>query len=335
MKKLCLVLLIAWAAFGCSSQANDTSALRQVQSIQLPEVEGRIDHMAVDLEGGRLFVAALENNTLEVIDLKAGKRIDGIEGLKEPQGVAYVPDTDKLIVSNGEGASVDIYDGRSLELVNEVELGEDPDNVRYDPASERAYVGYGTGEGSALGIIDIETGAKVADVKLSGHPESFQLESDGKRIFVNVPTPDQVEVVDREKGAVIATWPIRDASENFPMALNEANHRLFVGTRNPARLLVLDTETGNTIASLDSSGDTDDIFYDATAKRIYVSGGEGAISVFEQKDPDTYSPIGKVDTAEGARTSLFVPESSTLYLAVPHRGDQQADVRAFEAKSEK
>jgi hypothetical protein len=182
-----------------------------------------------------------------------------------------------------------------------------------------------------LGIIDIETGAKIADVKLSGHPESFQLEGDGKRIFVNVPTSDQVQVVDREKGAVIAAWPITDARENFPMALDEANHRLFVGTRNPARLLVLDTETGNTIASLDSSGDTDDIFYDAAAKRIYVSGGEGAISVFEQKDPDTYSPIGKVDTAEGARTSLFVPESSTLYLAVPHRGDQQAEVRAFEA----
>ena len=337
MRKLCLVLLIACLTFGCSSQTNDTSqtgdtsALRQVQSIELPGIEGRIDHMAVDLEGKRLFVAALGNNTLEAIDLKAGKRIDGIKGLEEPQGVAYVPETDKLIVSNGEGASVNIYNGRSLELVNEVDLGEDPDNVRYDPDSGRAYVGYGTGEGSALGVIDIEAGAKVADVKLSGHPESFQLEGDGKRIFVNVPTSGQVEVVDREKGAVTTTWPIKDAKENFPMALDETNHRLFVGTRSPARLLVLDTETGDTIASLDSSGDTDDIFYDATTRRIYVSGGEGAISVFEQKDPDTYIPVGKVDTVEGARTSLFVPESSTLYLAVPHRGDQQAEVRAFEA----
>jgi DNA-binding beta-propeller fold protein YncE len=133
---------------------------------------------------------------------------------------------------------------------------------------------------------------------------------------------------------VVDTWPLSDATENFPMALDETNHRLFVGTRSPAKLLVLDTETGTQVTSLDSSGDTDDIFYDSENKRIYVSGGEGAISVFEQTDPDTYSLIGKVDTAEGARTSLFVPDSGTLYLAVPHRGAQQAEVRAFQTKSD-
>jgi DNA-binding beta-propeller fold protein YncE len=241
-----------------------------------------------------------------------------------------VPEYDKLLVSNGEGASLDVYDGQSLKLIDKIDLGEDPDNVRYDPAAKLAYVGYGTGDGSALGVVDIDKGTKVADIGLSGHPESFQLESSGKRIFANVPASGQITVADRESDSVVATWPMEDAAENFPMALDEADHRLFVGTRRPAKLLVLDTETGEMVASLDSSGDADDIFYDARTKRIYVSGGEGAISVFEQVSPDDYRLAGKVDTAEGARTSLFVAESGTLYVAVPRRGGQQAEVRAFQ-----
>jgi hypothetical protein len=158
------------------------------------------------------------------------------------------------------------------------------------------------------------------------------LESEGKRIFVNVPTAGHVAVVDREEDFVVKTWPLKDAAENFPMALDEANHRLFVGTRDPAKLLVLNTETGESVTDLDASGDADDIFYDATNKRVYVSGGEGAISVFEQVDPDTYRLAGKVDTAKGARTSLFVPESGTLYVAVPHNGSQQAEIRIFQTE---
>jgi YVTN family beta-propeller protein len=346
MKKLSLVLLIAVAAIGCAlqpnntsqpgetSQAGDASVLEQEQAIQLPNVAGRIDHMALDSQGGRLFVAALGNNTLEVIDLKAGTVTDEIQGLKEPQGVAYVPEDNKLLVTNGQGDSLDIYDAQSLKLLNQVGLGDDTDNVRYDAASGYAYVGYGTGNESALGVVDISKGTKVADIKLSGHPESFQLEESGQRIFVNVPTASHIAVIDRDKGNVVETWPLNDATENFPMALDETNHRLFVGTRSPAKLLILDTETGKQVTSLDSSGDADDIFYDSENKRVYVSGGEGAISIFEQTDPDTYSLIGKTDTAEGARTSLYVPDSGTLYLAVPHRGTQQAEVRAFQTKSD-
>ena len=242
MKNLSLVLLIAAAAFGCSSQTTstpqtsetsqvgDTSVLGQEPSIQLPNVEGRIDHMAIDSQGGRLFVAALGNNTLEVIDLKAGNVAGEIKDLKEPQGVAYIPEGNKLLITNGEGDSLDIYDAQSLTLLNQVVLGDDTDNVRYDATTGYAYVGYGTGNGSALGVVDVSKGAKVADIKLSGHPESFQLEENGQRIFVNVPTASHIAVVDREKGSVVETWPLSDAAENFPMALDEASHRLFVGT---------------------------------------------------------------------------------------------------------
>ena len=157
--------------------------LRQIQSIPLPGVEGRIDHMAIDSQGGRLFVAALGNNTVEVIDLTAGKVTDEIKDLKEPQGVAYVPEGNKLLVTNGQGNTLDIYDAQSLRLLNQVTLGEDTDNVRYDASSGYAYVGYGTGNDSALGVVDVNKGTKVADIKLSGHPESFQLEESSRRIF--------------------------------------------------------------------------------------------------------------------------------------------------------
>ena len=328
---LVLAVLVSCASFGCGTPVHKTSALRPVQNIRLPGVEGRIDHLAVDLADQRLFVAALENNTLEVLDLKTGKRIDEIEGLQEPQGVAYVPASHELIVTNGGGEIADIYDARSLERLLQVNLGPDPDNVRYDPITERAYVGYGEGSGAALAVLDLKTDTKVADIKLSGHPESFQLEKNGDRIFVNVPDSGVVEVVDRREGTVVATWPIRGASENFPMALDEADHRLFVGTRSPPKLLVLDTESSKTLASLDAPGDADDIFYDAKAKRIYISGGDGAIGVFDQKDADHYKPLGEVSTAEGARTSLFVPGTRRLYLAVPDYGTQLAHVRAYEA----
>ena len=326
-------LLVACVLLGCGAQTQKTSALRKVLMIPLPGVQGRIDHLAVDLADGRLFVAALENGTLEVVDLRSGKQVDQVGGLQEPQGVAYVPTTHRLIVSEGGRGFADFYDARSLRREDEIPLGPDPDNVRYDPATDRAYVGYGGGAESALGVIDLKADTQVADIKLSGHPESFQLEKNGERIFVNVPGSRVVEVVDRNKGSVEATWPIKGATENFPMALDEADHRLFVGAWSPPRLLVLDTGTGKAVGNLGSVGDADDIFYDAKAKRIYVSGGAGAVRVFAQKDANHYETLGEVSTAEGARTLLFVAESRRLYIAVPNYSGQQAAIRVYEAEA--
>jgi YVTN family beta-propeller protein len=333
--KSLLSLLLLCLAFGCAAQKHETSALHQAGKIQLPGVEGRIDHLAIDTKDRRLFVAALENNTIEVIDLRTNKRVGEIQGLQEPQGVVYVPETGRLIVTNGGGTSVGIYDGRTLRHIDEINLGEDPDNVRFDAAAGRAYVGYGNGADSALGVIDPKTDKKVVSIQLSGHPESFQLEKNGDRIFVNIPTSGAVAVVNRKKGAVIATWPIPGAADNFPMALDNSDHRLFVGTRSPTRLLVLDTETGKTVASLDSVGDADDIFYDGKTRRLYVSGGDGAVEVFQQKSPNDYKPIGEATTAEGARTSLFEPASHMLYVAVPNYEVRRAQVRVFDVGSGK
>jgi DNA-binding beta-propeller fold protein YncE len=319
--------LIWLAALAVRTEAGELVPLKLVQTIPLPNVEGRIDHMAVDVKGQRLFIAALGNNTVEVLDLSVGKRIRSITGLKEPQGIGFIPEFNKIFVANAKSGACDIFDGASFKLVKSVKFSDDADNIRYDAAAHRIYVGYGSG---ALGVLDAATADRVGDIKLDGHPESFQLEKSGRRIFVNIPTSGKVAVVDREKRAVIAAWPVAEAKANFPMALDEEHHRLFVGARQPAKLIVFDTESGRPVANLDIPGDADDIFYDATRRRIYISGGEGVIGILRQDDADHYTMLGKVPTAAGARTSLFVAEPNRLYLAVPHRGKQAAEIRIYE-----
>ncbi|PWB42987.1 MAG: hypothetical protein C3F12_13895 [Candidatus Methylomirabilota bacterium] len=324
---LAAVLVVAVAAPTLAARAQGPAPLRLIQTIPLPDVNGRIDHLAVDLKGRRLFVAALGNNTLEVVDLHAGRRLRSVTGLREPQGVLYLPGRNRLFVTSARDGTVEVFTGDSVNLEKRIKLGDDADNIRYDPAAKHLYVGYGRGR---LAMIEAATGKRPADIPLAGHPESFQLEAAGPRIFVNVPTANHIAVVDREKGTVVATWPLTTTQANFPMALDEPHHRLFVGCRRPATLLVFDTESGKTVARLDSTADADDIFYDAARGRIYLSGGEGFIEVFEQADADHYRRVTTIPTAPGARTSLFVSELHRLYLAVPRRGGREAEIRVYD-----
>jgi DNA-binding beta-propeller fold protein YncE len=320
MRLLTILLLFAASAWGQASRP-----LRLEKTIELPDVQGRIDHMSVDVKGGRLFVSALGNNTVEVIDGKAGKRVKTIGGLPEPQGVLYVPAIDRLYVANAKDGSVRIFDGSSYAPIKTIDYGDDADNLRYDPDHKRIYVGYGSG---ALAEID-EEGNKVGEIKLDAHPESFQLEKDSPRIYVNLPKSRKVVVLDREKRAIIASWPVGIALANYPMALDQADHRLFVITRLPARLLVFDTTTGKIVQRLPAVGDCDDVFYDQTAKRIYASGGEGAISVFEQQVADHYKESVRITTVKGARTSFFSSELDRLFLAVRRQGTQSAAIQVY------
>jgi DNA-binding beta-propeller fold protein YncE len=322
----CSIVCKQLAALLVATAAASAAPLELETTIPLPGVNGRIDHLAADAGGQRLFVAALGNNTVEVIDLKAAKRVRSLAGFHEPQGLAWLPEFNRLVAANGGGGKCDILDGSTFEPVKNVNFGDDADNVRYDAKAKRVYVGYGKG---GLGIISAGDGSKAGEIKLAGHPESFQLEKNGSRIFVNVPGTQQVAVVDREKNSVVATWPLKEARANFPMALDEANARLFIGCRAPAKLVVLDSKTGRVVATAGIDGDTDDLFYDAKRKQIYVVCGAGVIDVFRQESADAYSALGKVQTAAGARTGLFVPDLDWLFVAVPHRGGQGAEVRVF------
>jgi YVTN family beta-propeller protein len=318
----CVAMNAAAAAAG-----DGEPLMEQVQSIALDGVEGRFDHFAVDPDGKRLYVAALGNNSLEVIDLAAGTRVKGVAGLDKPTGVRVLPDSGNVVVASGDDAKVRVYDP-GLKLLGTVNGLDDADNVRLDAEGKLAYVGYGEG---AIAVIDARAPKKLAAIKLEAHPESFQLEADGSRIFVNVPGARHVAVIDREKKAVVARWRLRETESNFPMALDEPRRRLFVGCRKPAKVLVLDTRTGKTVAAVDCCGDTDDLFFDAASGRLYVTGGAGCISVIERSGADHYRLLGNVPTAEGARTSYWLPGAKTLYVAVPHRGAQRAEVRAYRA----
>jgi DNA-binding beta-propeller fold protein YncE len=260
-----------------------------------------------------------------VIDLGASRRERSLAGFGEPQGVLYVPETNRLFVASGSANRVDILDATSFAAIKRIDGLEDADNVRYEAAARKVYVGYGKGP---LRALDSATGESSGDIPLSGHPESFQLERQGTRIFVNVPTAKQIAVVDRAKRAVVATWDV-PAAANFPMALDEASHRLFVGARRPAVLLVYDTEAGKVVARQAIGEDTDDLFFDPARKRLYIICGEGRIDVVRQDDPNRYSPEGTVKTAPRARTGLFVPEEGQLYVAAPALGASSARILVY------
>src|SRR5436189_3546718 len=229
------------------------------QTIPLPGVEGRIDHLALDAASERLFVCALGNNTVEILDLRKGERIHSITGLGAPQGIAYIPELNRIFVANDKGGICKIYDGKSFQVVGGLDFKDDADNVRYDDATKQIYVGFGSG---GIAIVNAPDGKQIGSIKLSAHPEAFELEKNGRRIFVNVPKARQVAAVDREKGEVVAKWNTDLAFGNFPMALDETNHRLFVGCRLPPKLVVLNTESGEIVAQFDISGAPDDLFYD-------------------------------------------------------------------------
>lgn len=284
--------------------------------------------MAIDVAGQRLFVAALGNNTLEVVDLKRGERIRSVAGFHEPQGIRYLPESNTIVVANGGDGVTTFLDGSSLKPIKTIRFSGDADNVRFDAAHKRVYIGYGDG---ALGVLN-DKGEHIGDIPLGGHPESFQLDLVKGRIYVNVPTRREIAVVDMDTMKVTATWPVKIASANYPMALDEAHHRLFVITRKPPHLLVYDTETGRLVSTLEADDDSDDLFYDATRSRIYASFGYGTVIIYQQSDTDHYNVIARIPTATGARTAIFSPELRRLYIAAPHRANQAAEVRIYQAE---
>jgi DNA-binding beta-propeller fold protein YncE len=240
-----------------------------------------------------------------------------------------VPDAHVVAVANGDGEGLQLFRADDFTRLRTIRLGHDSDNVRYDASGKRMYVGVGDGALAAVNPLD---GTVIAQTKLAAHPESFQLEHSGARIFVNVPGADQVAVIDRTTMKVITIWPVVGAKSNFPMALDEDNHRLVVGCRSPARALVFDTTSGKVLSAFDIVGDTDDLFYDTRRKRVYVTGGEGFLDAYQDQGGNRFARIGHVPTASGARTSLFVAEQDRLYLAVPHRGRQPAEIRVYDVR---
>ena len=293
-------------------------------AIELPNVAGRIDHLALEGDGKRIAIACLQNDTVAVVDLDAKKIAGTIPHLEKPQGIAVVPPAGRIVVANGEDYTVRWFDAKTLEVARTVELEGDADNVRWDAASSLLYVGYGDGGIAAIGASGVER-----KLPLEGHPESFQLEVKGKRIFANVPDAKHVAVLDRETGKTLAKWPTGDALDNYPMALDEAGKRLFVGCRTPARLLVYDSEAGKIVAKLEISGDVDDVFLDETRSRLFAICGEGRVDVLDRTGADVWTRTARVETRAGARTGLYDAVTKRLFVAVPARDKASAELRVY------
>jgi len=329
---LALILVLALTTRVCAQTrppSDSTQPLVLTGTIPLPGVQGRIDHLSTD-QKGRLFVSALGNNTEEVVDLSSGSRVHSISGVPRPQGVVYAPELNKLFVGSDEG-KLFIYNGSSLDLINSIDFGDDVDNLRYDATAKLVYVGYGAEDG-AVAMVDATTNQRLKEeFKLGAHPESFQLEKSGPNLYVNLPDLKQIAAINRNTHA-ITRWPVT-LDSNFPMALDEPNHRVLVATREPARLAVFDTNSGRMVAAVPCVQNSDDLFYDSARKRIYVSGGEGYVSVFQQKDSDHYQLLAKIPSAIGARTAGYFGKGrkgfDVFYVAVPARADHTAEVLIY------
>ena len=268
-----------------------------------------------------------------MLEVQRGRRVHSIRAeFSKPQMVAYLPDSNRIVVSSEGDGSCKVFDADTYKLIDTVKFPDDADQLRYDPLTKRVYVGYGEG---AIGMFDATSNKRIeGDFELGAHPESFQLEQKGPRIFVNLASVSQIAVIDRDTHK-IEKWKLEEAGTNFPMALDEEHHRLFVAARRPARLLVLNTDSGKVIASLPGAADSDDMAYDATRKRIYVPSAEGFIFVYQQIDADRYERIAKIPSAIGARTSAYygqVGKHNSLYLAVPGRSNRDAELWVYETR---
>jgi DNA-binding beta-propeller fold protein YncE len=333
MQKLLIVALALLFSFSGAS-AENAVALKLVQTVPLPEVDGRIDHFAIDVKRRRAFLAALAKNTIEVVDLRAGRVMRTLPGFPKPQGVLLVSQFNKLIVACGADGSVKTVDETTLAVISTANVSPGADAIGYDPRSKEIYVGSGGGDANKeqgdLTVFNAANGAQVAALTTDAHAGSIVVEGHGERVFVLVPEKSQVVVLDRKTRAQVAKWTIPGIQKNVALALDEKSHRLFVGVRTPASIVVLDSDSGAVVASVPTVATLDGLSFDSATRRIYTSGGEGFVDVTQQIDADHYERIARIPTGPIARTSVFVPDWHRLYVAVPRDKERGAELRVFD-----
>ncbi|HLQ13376.1 MAG TPA: YncE family protein [Steroidobacteraceae bacterium] len=321
-------LIVAIALLG-AHQSNLAAAQAEPlvleSTIILKSVRGRLDHLAIDPQRQRLYVAEFGNDSVGVVDLKTGSVLQTVGGLREPQGLGYVRSTDTLYVANGGDGSVRLLRGADLSSVGRIELGEDADNIVVDRTDQRVYVGFGTG---GIAVIDAARAKKIAEVPLKAHPENFQPDPRRDLLFVNVPDTHEIAVIDLAAGRQTLSWPTRELASNFPMAMSGDGSELWVAFRSPAEISAYHTQTGTPIGTLRTCADADDISLDAKRSWLYVSCGAGEIDVLEWREGQ-FRALGKIATRLGARTSLFDPGRDRLYLAVPANLGQPAAIYIY------
>jgi hypothetical protein len=331
MRILLALLTVVVGSLSASAQLPPQPPLAPMGVIVLDSVRGRIDHMAVDIVGQRLFVACYGNNSVEVIDLRTGERETSLRHLKAPQCVVYVPDRDEIVVSCGGDGTCRVFAGDDYDSLTTFDFKDDADNMRLDRKAERIYVGFNSG---ALGVMDLASRSidRGSEIRLAAHPEAFQISKETDRIYVNIPEAKQIAVVKTGPGIVEKVWPLVagvDALENFPMAIDDAHNRAMIGCRLPPSLTIRNLESGERVANLPCRGDVDDVFHDSVVDRIYAICGEGFIVVYEPEEHEMYRILAEIPTSSGARTGTFVSDWGYLYVAAPATLDNPAAILLF------
>ena len=293
--------------------------LEKIQTIALKGPVGGLDHLAIDSARGRLFVANTSNNTLDVVDVKAGMLLKQVPDQGRARGVAYSPEADRVFVGCGTDGVCSVLDGKTYDILKVIPLGTDADNVRYNPRTRRIYVVHADTE---LSVIDAEDYKLRSPIALPNSLGALQLEVGRPRMYVNAKAEGVVMALDSENDRVIGRYEVAPSGVPAAVAIDEPNHRLFVGCRREPSLVVMDSDTGKVVARVPLPGDVDDVSFDAKRRRIYASCGDGAIAVIRQVDADRYEPVATVTTVKGARTSVLDPQSGRLYLAVPRRSER-------------
>ena len=338
MKHAKFFILLLFFTVTANSRAQEPVPLKLVATIPLPGLQdGDFDHFAPDVDGHRLFLTGEENGKVLVLDSSTNKLIHTMEDVKAPHAIFYRKDLKKLFIVEGDASAVKVYDSDSYKLLDEIKVSVDADSIAYDPATNYLYVVNGGREAhtpySLISVVDTNSSKKLRDIKInSNHVEAIVLEKGGPRMFCNITGRNAVGVLDRNKSALTATWPLPAGdTQNVAMALDEANHRLFVVTRKPGKLIVLNSDSGKVIADLPAVGFVDDMSYDAKQRRLYLAGDQ-FVDVFEQKDPDHYALLAKIPGSFRAKTGILVPELNRYYLAVPHHEQKDAEVRVYEVQ---
>jgi hypothetical protein len=317
-----LILILGFSRAG----SGEPKTLKLIKTIPLKGAPGRIDHMAIDHKQARLFIANLSNNSLDIVDLKAGKLTRQIPGQKEIQGIAYAADLDRIFVGNG-GGECNVFDGKDYKLLKSIPLPA-ADNVRYQASRQLVYVAHAE---QSLSAIDARTYEVKATIKLPGSPESFQLETKRPRLYLNTNNPTRLVVVDTDKNEVLHKYSVKGAERAYPMALDEANRRIFLGVRQKPAIVIVNSENGKEVAGVPIPADIDDLFYDAKNKRLYASTGAGFLVVIRQRDADHYEVLQTIPTAKLARTCFFDPALERLYLGVPRqKGEEGPTIRVYQ-----
>lgn len=330
MRLLVLFLFTLCLLSNCQGQKSyGDQKLTVVEKISMPSVKGRLDHMTINLKDRVLYLAALGNNTVEVIDLESGVVLHSIEGVGEPQGVAYLPEQNEIAVTSGRTGDCVFFNASTFGKLAAVHLASDADNIRYDAKERKLYVGYGNG---GIALIDAVTHKIVGDVKLPAHPESFQLDKKNNLLFANLPDDQSIAVIDLNHLKQIDSWKLKMLKGNFPMTLDTASNLVIVGCRHPAVLVALDSKTGKEVSRTRLVGDVDDLFYFGRKKEVLASGGEGYINIFLKTVDNRFEQISNIATRQGARTSLLVPSSDFLILANRADRDSAASITIYKIR---